>query len=135
MFGGLLFACRVDEGWGAGMGKLSRTATALGALPIGFVLAAPAHGIGDAVSDYVADHGGEVCAFMDDQPNLAGVKGAVNHILGTSGLPENQTGRMLAGSVTVDCPEYGGLVDEFVRYVQRRQQQQQNGGIGAVLGY
>jgi hypothetical protein len=104
------------------MGKLSRSAAALCALPIGLVLAGPAHGSGDAVSDYVADHGGEVCAFMSDQPNLAGVKHAVNHILATSGLPEDQTGRLLAGSVTADCPEYGALVEEFVRYVHHRQQ-------------
>lgn len=116
------------------MGKLSRTAAALSALPIGFVLAGPALGSGDAVSDYVDGHGGEVCAFMTDQPNLAGVKHAVNHILVTSGLPEDQTGRLLAGSVSADCPEYGALVEEFIRYVHRRQQQQ-SAGVGAGLGF
>jgi hypothetical protein len=104
------------------MGKLSRPVAALCALPIGLVLAGPAHGSGDAVSDYVVDHGGEVCALISEQPNLAGVKHAVNHILATSGLPEDQTGRLLAGSVTADCPEYGVLVEDFVRYVHHRQQ-------------
>lgn len=124
-------------GWmkvgGAAMGTVSRVTAALCALPIGLVLAGPARGSGDAISGYVDDHGREVCGFMADQPNLAGVKRAVNHILATSGLPQDQTGQLLAGSVMADCPEYGELVQQFIRYVHQRQQQQ-NGGIGAVLG-
>ncbi|ORW89484.1 Uncharacterised protein [Mycolicibacter terrae] len=117
------------------MEKLSRRmAAALCAAPVGLALAAPAHASGDAVSGYVDEHGGEVCGFMSDQPTLAGVKHAVDHILATSGLPPDQTGQLLAGSVTADCPQYGELVEQFVWYVHHRQQQQQNGGIGAVLG-
>lgn len=104
------------------MGKLALTATVLCGLPVGLALAIPAYGTGDVISDYVADHGGEVCGFMRDQPNLAGVKYAVDHILATSGLPEDQTGRLLAGSVRADCPEDGPLVDEFVWYMKHRQQ-------------
>ncbi|WP_235663933.1 hypothetical protein [Mycolicibacter terrae] len=122
---------------GRAMGKLSRLAAALCALPGGLVLAGPAHASGDAISGYVDDHGGEVCAFMTDQPNLAGVKHAVNHILETSGLPQDQTGQLLAGSVMADCPQYGELVEEFIWYVHHRQQQQNGGiglGAGAILG-
>lgn len=123
---------------GVEMKKLSWTAAVLCALPIGLVLAGPAHGSGDAVGGYVDDHGGEVCAFMNDQPNLAGVKHAVDHILATSGLPEDQTGRLLAASVSADCPEDGVLVEEFVWYIQHRQRSGMgNGaglGVGAVLG-
>lgn len=104
------------------MGKLSWTAAVLCGLPTGLVLAGPAHGTGDAVRGYIDDHGREVCAFINEQPNLAGVKHAIDHILATSGLPQDQTGQLLAGSVAADCPEKGELVDEFVWYVHRRQQ-------------
>ena len=77
-------------------------------------------------------------AALCGQPNLAGVKQAVDHILATSGLPEDQTGQLLAGSVTADCPENGELVEGFVRYVHHHQQGWMgNGtglGVGAVLG-
>lgn len=109
------------------MGKLSWPAAALCALPVTLALAGPAHASGDAVGDYVTDHGGEVCAFMAGQPNLAGVKHAVDHILTTSGLPEDQTGRLLAGSVSANCPEYAPLVEQFVWYMRHRQQ---GGGTG-----
>lgn len=103
------------------MRKLSWPAVVLCALPLAVLLAVPARSSGDAISGYVDEHGGEVCAFMNDQPTLAGVKHAVDHILATSGLPEDQTGRLLAGSVSAKCPEYGVLVEEFVWYVQHRQ--------------
>lgn len=111
------------------MTKLSWAAAGLCGLSMGLGLVAPVHASGDAVSGYVDDHGAEVCGFINDQPNLAGVKHAVDHILATSGLAEDQTGRLLAGSVTAFCPQDGELVQEFVRYVQRRQQSG-----GAVLG-
>lgn len=121
---------------GVEMEKLSRAAAVVCGLPIGLVLAAPAHGSGDAVSGYVDDHGAEVCGFMRDQPNLAGVKHAVDHILATSGLPEDQTGRLLAGSVSADCPEDGQLVEEFVWYIHRRQQSSNgSAGTGITMGY
>lgn len=113
------------------MARLSRPVAALCALPMGLLLAAPAHGSGDAISGYVDDHGREVCGFMADQPSLAGVQHAVEHILGTSGLPEDQTGRLLAGSVATHCPEYGELVDGFVWYVRHRQQ---SAAPGATVG-
>ncbi|MEO8814580.1 MAG: hypothetical protein ABI307_00325 [Mycobacterium sp.] len=113
------------------MRKLSWLAATLCGLPLSLILALPAHGSGDAISGYVGDHGGEVCEFIRDQPNLTGVKHAVDHILVTSDLPEDQTGRLLAGSVTAFCPDYGVLVEEFVWYVQHHQQ---GGGVGAILG-
>lgn len=131
VFGGLWLVCPMNEGRGVGMGKLVCSAAAVCGLSMGLVLAAPAHGSGDVISDYVTDHGGEVCAFMRDQPSLAGVKHAVDHILATSGLPEDQTGRLLAGSVMANCPEEGPLVEQFVWYVKHRQQQQAG---GATLG-
>ncbi|WP_233424753.1 hypothetical protein [Mycolicibacter heraklionensis] len=117
----------MDEGWGWGMGKMALSAAVLCGLPMGLVLSLPAHASGDQIGDYVADHGGDVCALINGQPNLAGVKHAVDHILATSGLPEDQTGRLLAGSVVAGCPEDGPLVEEFVLYVKRRQQQQAGG--------
>ncbi|MGV0747638.1 hypothetical protein [Mycolicibacter heraklionensis] len=114
----------MDEGWGWGMGKMALSAAVLCGLPMGLVLSTSAHASGDLIGDYVTDHGGDVCALINEQPNLAGVRHAVDHILATSGLPEDQTGRLLAGSVIADCPEDGLLVEEFVLYVKRRQQQQ-----------
>lgn len=114
------------------MRKLVWSAAVVCGLPMGLVLSVPAHGSGDVIGDYVADHGGEVCAFMRDQPNMAGVKHSIDHILATSSLPEDQTGRLLAGSVMADCPEQGPLVQEFVVYMKRRQQS--NGGLGAIGG-
>ncbi|OBI03092.1 hypothetical protein AWC18_11025 [Mycolicibacter nonchromogenicus] len=114
------------------MGKMAWCAAVLCGLPVGLVLSIPAHANGDQIGDYVADHGGDVCALIKDQPNLVGVKLAVSHILATSGLPADQTGRLLAGSVRADCPEDGALVDEFVWYEKRRQQS--NTGVGATLG-
>ena len=119
--------CRMDKWSGVGMRRLSWPKVAPCAVALALLLAVPAHSSGDAISGYVDEHGGEVCAFISDQPNLAGVKHAVDHILATSGLPEDQTGQLLAGSVRTNCPEYGELVEEFVWYVHRRQQQ--NGGV------
>ena len=116
------------------MTKLTWMAGALCALPMALLSTGTAHASGDAVGGYIDDHGGEVCAFMRDQPNLGGVKRAVDHILATSGLPEDQTGRLLAGSVSADCPESGALVEEFVWYVHNRQQNGTGGGIGVTLG-
>lgn len=104
------------------MKKLSWTAAVLCGLPMSLAVAVPAHASGDAIGGYVDDHGGEVCAFMNDQPNLAGVKHAVDHILATSGLPEDQTGQLLAGSVRADCPQNGELVEEFVWYIRHHNQ-------------
>lgn len=103
------------------MGKLWWPAAALCGLPIGLALSVPAHASGDVISDYVTDHGGDVCTFINDEPTLAGVKHAVSYILATSGLPEDQTGRLLAGSVIANCPEDGPLVEEFVWYQKHRQ--------------
>ena len=116
------------------MGKMALSAAVLCGLPMGLVLSVPAHASGDQIGDYVTDHGGDVCAFINDEPNLAGVKHAVSHILATSGLPADQTGRLLAGSVIADCPEDGPLVEEFVWY-EKRVQQNSGGGVGAILGY
>lgn len=102
------------------MGKMALSAAMLCGLPMGLMLSVPAHASDDQIGDYVTDHGGDVCAFINDQPNLAGVKRAVDHILATSGLPEDQTGRLLAGSVVADCPQDGPLVEEFVWYVKHR---------------
>jgi hypothetical protein len=114
------------------MGKMALSAVVLCGLPMGLVLAAPAFASGDQIGDYVTDHGNDVCAFINDQPSLAGVKHAVSHILATSGLPEDQTGRLLASSVIADCPEDGPLVQEFVLYERLRQQ---NGtAAGVTLG-
>lgn len=121
----------MDEGWGWGMGKMALSAAVLCGLPMGLLLAIPAHATGDQIGDYVTEHGGDVCALINDQPNLAGVKNAVSHILETSGLPADQTGRILAGSVMADCLQDGPLVDEFVWYEKHRQQS--GGGVGAVL--
>ncbi|CAJ1500867.1 hypothetical protein MU0083_002539 [[Mycobacterium] kokjensenii] len=109
------------------MGKTALSAAVLFGLPMGLVLSIPAQASGDVIGDYIADHGGEVCDYINEQQNLAGVKHAVDHILATSGLPQNQTGRLLAGSVMAGCPEDGPLVDEFVWYVKYRQQQQAPG--------
>jgi len=111
------------------MGKIVLSAVALCG---GLFLSAPAHASGDQISDYVSDHGGDVCAFMNDEPSLTGVKHAVSHILATSGLPEDQTGRLLAGSVLADCPEDGPLVQEFVWYEKHRQQS--GNAAGVTLG-
>ncbi|MFL0179400.1 MULTISPECIES: hypothetical protein [unclassified Mycobacterium] len=122
----------MDEGWGVGMGKMALSVAVLCGLPMGLVPCIPAHASGDQIGDYVTDHGGDVCAFINDQPNLAGVKHAVSHILATSGMPADQTGRLLAGSVIADCPEDGPLVEEFVWYERHREQS--NSGVGVTLG-
>lgn len=122
--------CRTVDGWGWGMGKLALSAAVLCGLPMGLVLSAPVQATGDLISDYVTDHGRDVCALIQDQPSLVGVRNAVGHILATSGLPADQTGRLLAGSVMADCPEDGQLVQEFVYYERRRQQS--SGGVGAI---
>lgn len=112
------------------MGKLSWVAAVLPLCPF---FAAPAYGDGDAITGYVGQHGGEVCAYVSDQPDLAGVRQAVDYILATSGLPEDQTGRLLGGSVATFCPEDAELVEEFVWYVRHRQSSP-GIGIGAILG-
>ena len=135
MFGVVPITCLTADD-GAEMTKLTWLVAALSALPVALLSAGSAHASGDAVGGYVDDHGGEVCGFMRDQPNLGGVKRAVDHILATSGLPEDQTGRLLAASVSVDCPESGALVEEFVWYVRNRQQSSAGGGgTGVTLGY
>ena len=125
----------IGDGWqlGVKMGKLTCAVAALCGLPLSLTLAGPVHASGDAVSSYVGDHGPEVCALINEQPTLTGVKHAVSHILETSGLPEDQTGRLLAGSVTAFCPEDGDLVEEFVWYIQHRQQNSVTGS-GSALG-
>ncbi|MBS9533965.1 hypothetical protein KIH27_10255 [Mycobacterium sp. M1] len=113
------------------MQKLARVAAVLYGLPLSLVLAVPAHADGDAISGYIGGHGGEVCDYMTAQHNLAGVRDAVDHILATSELPQDQTGRLLAGSVTTFCPQDGDLVEEFIWYMQHRQS---GGGVGAIAG-
>lgn len=113
------------------MKMLSRAAFALLGTPLCCVPAATAHAEQDAVNAYVSEHGTEVCGFMRAQPGLPGVKHAVDHILATSGLPEDQTGPLLGASVTADCPDSADSVREFVWYVQHHQQ---GAGSGAVLG-
>lgn len=114
------------------MRKLLCAVAALFWLPPYLLFAVPAYADGDAISGYVAQHGGEVCQFVRDEPDLVGVRHAIDHILDTSGLPQDQTGRLLAGSVGADCPEDAALVEEFVWYL--RHHQQQAGGVGAALG-
>lgn len=82
----------------------------------------------DGVNAYVSAHGAEVCGVMHAQPGVPGVKHAVDHILATSGLPEDQTGPVLGAVVSADCPDSAEAVREFVWYVQRHQQN------GSALG-
>src|SRR5690625_5697469 len=63
--------CRMDKWSGVGMRRLSWPKVAPCAVALALLLAVPAHSSGDAISGYVDEHGGEVCAFISDQPNLA----------------------------------------------------------------
>lgn len=102
-------------------------------LPLALCLAAPARA--DEISDFVDAHGNEVCNTMRAEQNFIGVKHAIDVILATSGLPQDQTGRLLAASVKADCPEAGALVEEFVWVVKHHNQQDMQQSDGAILGF
>ncbi len=96
--------------------------------------AAPAHAEGDPADSYVSAHGPEVCDFIRAQPNVVGVRHAVDHILETSDLPADQTGRLLGASVRAYCPEQGLPVQEFVWFVRNHQQNGGSLGASAIAG-
>lgn len=96
--------------------------------------AAPAHAEGDTADPYVAEHGPEVCDFIRAEPNVVGVRHAVDHILETSGQPADQTGRLLGASVRTYCPEQGLAVQEFVRFMRNHQQNGGSLGAAAIAG-
>lgn len=114
------------------MWNLAYVAAAISVVPLSLVSAGATHADPDPLTGYTGVHGGEVCALMRAEPDFAGVRRAVDHILATSELPADQTGRLLAGSVGQYCPEDAQLVEKFIWYV--RHHQQQGSGIGVVLG-
>lgn len=95
---------------------------------------APAYAEGDPTDSYVTEHGAEVCDFIRAEPNVVGVRHAVDHILATSGEPVDQTGRLLGASVRTYCPEQGLPVQEFVWFIRNHQQNGGSLGGSAIAG-
>lgn len=116
------------------MATLWCAASAVLAMPLSLLPAVAAHADQDAVDSYVSEHGGEVCGLMHEQPGLPGVRNAIDHIVTTSGLPQDQTGPVLGASVTTHCPDSAESVREFVWYAQHHQLGGLGTGVGAILG-
>ena len=68
----------------------------------------------DAVDDYVAIYGPNVCEVLAEYPSVAGLEGVALYLMGDGGFSARESGEIAARSIIGYCPEYTPIMQGFI---------------------